>query len=501
MKRVYLIVLALVPGILCLGLLTGARKPRAVKSPHKKLKRDCQECHVATSFNDIQFNHNKTTFLLEGQHERISCLKCHAVTDFSKVEKSCSSCHEDPHLGKLGGDCSKCHDPAGFDKLDGEEIHARTDFPLVGRHVLLDCDTCHPGHQAADFGRTPSDCVKCHQQDYLEVTRPSHVASGFPTDCRECHEATGWQPARMPDHDAVFPIFSGLHRGKWDDCVICHTDPGNQKVFNCLGCHAHGQALMDPRHQGIGGYSYSSGACYNCHPTGEAARFLEHDAQFFPIFSRAHNGKWDSCAVCHTDPANRKVYACLKCHAHVQTLMDPSHQGIAGYSYASSACYGCHPTGEAGRFLEHDPQFFPIFSGTHNGRWTGCETCHTNATNRKIFSCLKCHAHNQTAMDPSHQGITGYAYSSTSCYGCHPTGERGQFLEHDAAFFPIFSGGPHAKFGSCTTCHPDAANRKNFTCFNCHAHNQTKMDDVHRGKNGYSYNSNACYNCHPNGKG
>jgi hypothetical protein len=424
MKKLAVVSVMLVPLLASLLLLTGAQKKGTSKNPHKKLSRACEECHTPASFKDIEFNHNTTTFPLEGHHDEIKCLQCHSVTDFSKVEKSCVSCHEDAHLGQLGADCANCHNPDGWDKFDGEEIHSRTGFPLVGRHVMLDCETCHPGHQAADFAQTPLNCVNCHQQEYLEVQRPNHVASGFPTDCRECHEAIGWRPALMPDHDAVFPIFSGAHRNKWDDCVVCHTDPGNQKVFSCLGCHSHNQ-----------------------------------------------------------------------------TLMNPVHQGITGYAYSSGSCYSCHPTGEAGRFVEHDGQFFPIFSGVHNGKWSSCVACHTNATNRKVFSCLQCHVHNQALMDPAHQGFAGYAYSSTACYGCHPTGERGQFQGHDA-FFPIYSGGPHAKFDSCTTCHPNPANRKEFTCFNCHAHDQSKMDEKHVGKvNGYSYSPSACYNCHPNGKG
>ena len=47
--------------------------------------------------------------------------------------------------------------------------------------------------------------------------------------------------------------------------------------------------------------------------------------------------------------------------------MDGAHQGIPGYAYTSAQCYDCHPTGEKGRFTEHDGQFFPIYSGAHSG--------------------------------------------------------------------------------------------------------------------------------------
>jgi len=81
---------------------------------------------------------------------------------------------------------------------------------------------------------------------------------------------TGWTPAIMPDHDPIFPIFSGRHNRKWDTCSECHVAPGNFKAFECIFCHKHDQPETDSKHQGITGYVYSSPACYDCHPTGEA---------------------------------------------------------------------------------------------------------------------------------------------------------------------------------------------------------------------------------------
>ena len=53
---------------------------------------------------------------------------------------------------------------------------------------------------------------------------------------------------------------------------------------------------------------------------------------------------------------------------------------------------------------------------------------------------------------------------------------------------------------SCATCHTTPGNPKVFNCLLCHDHNKTKMDDKHKGENGYSYTSTACYSCHRNGK-
>ncbi|MFQ5652827.1 MAG: hypothetical protein ACE5IY_23085, partial [bacterium] len=150
---------------------------------------------------------------------------------------------------------------------------------------------------------------------------------------------------------------------------------------------------------------------------------------------------------------------------------------------------------------DHDNLFFPIFTGKHASAWDDCFSCHPNPSNRKDFTCLECHEHRRSEMDAIHQGIPGYAYQDSECLLCHPTGEKGEFQDHDALFFPIFSGPHNHKWDSCTTCHENASNRQEFTCLNCHVHDQQKMDDKHLGEvDGYAYESNACYDCHPNGK-
>jgi hypothetical protein len=42
-----------------------------------------------------------------------------------------------------------------------------------------------------------------------------------------------------------------------------------------------------------------------------------------------------------------------------------------------------------------------------------------------VFSCITCHAHNQSDMDNKHSGVSGYSYNSAACYQCHPTGGGG----------------------------------------------------------------------------
>jgi len=171
------------------------------------------------------------------------------------------------------------------------------------------------------------------------------------------------------------------------------------------------------------GYSYTSDACLNCHPDGTASQFLVHDAQYFPIYSGTHNAQWTDCSSCHT--TGGAAYSCIDCHAHDQATIDPTHNGMPGYAYASQSCFGCHPTGTAGQYTDHDTQFFPIFSGRHAGTWSSCATCHTSPGNNAAFSCFECHQHSQSLMDSAHQGRSGYSYDSNECLRCHPNGRSG----------------------------------------------------------------------------
>ena len=61
----------------------------------------------------------------------------------------------------LGKDCGSCHterdwkEPAKFD-------HDKTDFPLLGKHVEVECKDCH---KSTMFKEAPKDCFGCHKKD------------------------------------------------------------------------------------------------------------------------------------------------------------------------------------------------------------------------------------------------------------------------------------------------------------------------------------------------
>jgi len=68
---------------------------------------------------------------------------------------------------------------------------------------------------------------------------------------------------------------------------------------------------------------------------------------------------------------------------------------------------------------------------------------------------------------------------------------------HDR-FFPLT--GDHGG-QPCTRCHMDPSDIRSFTCFDCHRHSESRTRNEHDGEvRGYSYDSMACYRCHPRGR-
>jgi len=395
----------------------------AVENPHRHLKAACEKCHTTSSWTDVRFHHEGIGFDLDLSHENVDCRKCHDISDFSLARPECVNCHKDVHESRLGTDCERCHTPLRWEIFDNEKIHAETRYPLPDRHILVDCRNCHPNLLEGDYATSASECIDCHERDYLATDNPGHVSLGLGTACTDCHETVRWRPAFFPSHDPIFPIFTGTHSGTWGDCSDCHPDPSSFSVFSCFRCHS--QAKMDREHGNMPGYSYDSQSCLGCHPSGSAeGGIANHDQDYFPIYSGTHSGTWNACSDCHNVSGDFSTFTCLSCHEHDQNTSDGQHQGIPGYSYDSNLCYSCHPTGEGGDFLDHDPLYFPIYSGKHQGTWDDCTICHTNTGDWSIFSCITCHEHSRSEMDDEHREVQGYVYDSQACYDCHPDGEK-----------------------------------------------------------------------------
>jgi hypothetical protein len=418
----------------------------------------CSSCHGEHLGRDADilgldpetFDHSLTDFPLHGRHRGADCAGCHAADEpYRGAPSECAACHgeEDPHRGRLGEACGDCHSVDGW--RSAEFDHDKTSFPLIGKHIVVDCASCHVNER---YEATPKDCYACHRVNDVHLGR-------FGGECSSCHTPAAWDSVEF-DHaaDTRFPL-RGAHRSA--ECRECHTgdlyaDPAPR---DCFSCHR-----TDDEHKGRFGK-----ACETCHAerSWKADHFDHETATDFPL--RGRHREVD-CVACHTSViGDEKLPSdCRSCHES-----DDVHLGQEGPD-----CARCHR--ESGWrehvFFDHDLTTFPLL-GLH--AITACEECHASAAFQDApESCDSCHR-----AEDYHEGRLG-----ASCEPCHnPNSWRLWRFDHDTETrFPLE--GAHAD-QHCHGCHArpvEGEIRLPQTCVACH-----ERDDVHLGSYGRS-----CSRCH-----
>jgi hypothetical protein len=454
---------------------------------------DCTLCHTIVGWRPSSFDHGRSQFPLTGAHLALSCGQCHGDGVYDGKPTDCASCHQndydrttDPAHGAAGFStaCTQCHTTASW---AGASYAHTPRFPLTGGHAGASCQSCHgDGVYAGKSTR----CESCHQPDYDRTTDPNHRQAVFPNDCTLCHTIVGWRPSSFDHGRSQFPLtgahaslscsqchFDGVYDGKPTDCYSCHrkdydgaTDPNHRQAAfptDCTLCHT--------------GTTSWSGATYNHQSTG------------FPL-TGAHTTL--ACAACHADGVyDGKSTACASCHQpDYDRTTDPNHRA-AGFA---ATCQDCHTTvtWDGARF-DHSGTSFPL-TGAHVP--LGCNSCHSdNVYDGKSTACASCHQSDyDRTTDPNHRT----ARFPTDCTLCHTTIQwPGARFEHDAQYFPIYSGKHSGKWSRCSDCHTNSNNYAEFSCLGCHPHSDRgKTDGDHRDEPGYRYESRACYQCHPQGR-
>jgi hypothetical protein len=208
------------------------------------------------------------------------------------------------------------------------------------------------------------------------------------------------------------------------------------------------------------------------------------------VFALVGRHAQTACATCHVNNVYRGTPRdCIGCHRNDYNRTTTPNHAAAGFPTACESCHRADSTWRGATF-NHASVFALV--GRHSQ--TACTSCHVNNTYRGTpRTCEGCHrsAYDRTTS-PSH-AAAGFP---TTCENCHRatdgSWQQGTFNHR----FPITSG-PHRQ--TCSTCH-QSSNYQSFTCLVCHEHSRQRMDDKHKERNGYRYDSVACYSCHPNGR-
>jgi len=217
----------------------------------------CATCHSSEAWDISLFDHGKNTdFVLNGSHKEVACADCHVEAIVEALPgTACSSCHLDDevHDGLQGEQCNDCHDETSWADAPLFD-HDLTDFPRLGEHENVECESCHDSQV---FASTDSDCVACHLED------DSHDKI-YENNCGSCHNPVAWD------------LWSFDHNAQSDFALNgAHIDVA------CLDCHRSSLKSMKK----------TGGRCADCHRADD-----DHDGEF-----------GSDCGRCHSDTSFRDV--------------------------------------------------------------------------------------------------------------------------------------------------------------------------------------------------
>ncbi len=421
---------------------------------------NCRDCHTEhngpqatlTNYLSPDFKHELVGYALTA-HKQIDweremvCMDCHeeGFTNFEPL--ICQTCHEQidtpamsAHTNLFGFACLDCHD--GVDSYGSDFDHDKAAFPLDGAHELAACIDCHPDARSlVDLQMTPAACESCHKED-----DPHQGVMG--EQCAVCHNPSAWEDAIF-DHSSTGFLLVGGHDNL--ECGTCHADATYQGLDSaCISCHGGD----DPHQRKFG---------ENC--------ALCHVVSSWQQVTFDHSGDYArDCISCHTGdkPANHYSAQCSACHSTNAWKPANFDHSAAG----ATDCKSCHTGDKPAKHYSAQ-----------------CSACHsTNAWKPASFNhsaagatdCISCHSGNR----PNN-------HFSGQCSQCHSTNAwKPASFKHS---FPLNHGGANQQ---CQLCHTNQ-NYNAYTCYGCHEHNPSRIQDKHKEVNNFS---NNCIRCHPGGR-
>ena len=466
----------------------------ATKNPNHSLiglSTDCATCHTTNpGWKPSTFNHN-IFYPFTGAHASVAnnCSACHKTGNIKGAPTDCNGCHnadfnatQNPNHSQLGfsTDCATCH-TTNADWMPAKFLQHNAIFPITGAHTSLTCIQCHKN---GNYSNTPNTCNGCHNAAFNAAQNPNHTNNGFPTDCASCHTTNpGWRPSTF-NHNNYYPL-TGAHAST--SCVACHKNGVYKNTpTDCNACHnAAFNAAQNPNHASSG-FSTDCASCHTTNPGWRPSTFNHNN--YYPL-TGAHAST--SCVACHKNGVYKNIPTdCNACHnAAFNAAVNPNHKTVG----LSTDCASCHTTNPGWRpsSFKHT---WPL-QGAHAAIALNCTSCHnTGNASAAPTTCIGCHATDYNTATPNHAS----AGFPTNCTSCHSQNSWSPATwNHDAQYFPIYSGKHKGEWTNCNECHTSAGNFNVFNCLNCHKKAETDKD--HKDEKGYIYTSLACFSCHPDG--
>jgi hypothetical protein len=397
--------------------------------PHKdSFKQRCEDCHTTAGWKKLlsgfAFDHSTTKYPLLGQHAKVSCAACHLHGDFKKQVAfvNCTDCHKDIHKGQFAsrekkGECAECHTVEGWKpSLFGVKEHARSRYPLEGKHGKVECAKCHlPAGESTIYKVKFANCMDCHK----DVHGGQFADAPYKNICESCHTVQDFHRSLftiVKHRETKFPL-TGAHVAV--PCNDCHREgitrvtdkilPFHFEDRSCTACHTdphHGEFRDRMARRRADGTSFG---CEACHSTKSwiDVRGFDHNKTQFPLLG-AH--RTVTCDACHKPAPGAKEIQfkgapqrCEQCHA------DP-HGGQFTARAEKVPCADCH-TSQRWVPSTFDPDKrtkFPL-QGGHEG--VKCDRCHKSiqiVAGKDVLlykptslQCAACHGSDTVPRKPS----------------------------------------------------------------------------------------------------
>lgn len=478
---------------------------------------NCQTCHNERSFKiGTNFNHGlDTRFKIDGKHSPLACIKCHINSDVTNIESdrvyhfkdlekdNCIICHKSPHLAtfsekNLAKRCASCHSTQSWQEIRKNENfnhNLDTNFILDGKHLKMDCKTCHNEKEKKIFkfeNREKQFCVTCH--DNVHNNQFSEKFSN--KSCLSCHNTDSFKILKVFDHNLTNFKLTGKH-----------IDPN----VNCNSCHKPTSELMQYKGKSIklkNNFKFiddQKGMCKTCHTNVHINQFNFETTQ-------------KACTTCHTTDTfhERKNFE----HGITRFVLLGLHEKVD--------CNKCHkPTGV---FFNTEKKERPMHKFMFdNPRTENCKTCHIDAHKGEYgSSCKECHdeknkwkstqkfhinftlsgTHYTLKCNECHKDQRRLGGMSDNCQMCHQKDDRHhgtlpnckechrqEFWEvttfkHSRTAFPLR--GIHRTL-SCDSCHKNGMYQgKSSDCISCHYADKNKSTSVSHNIAGFE----TCSQCH-----
>ena len=468
------------------------------KDPHGgTLGTACAGCHGTRAFALSSYQHPRFPEFFAGKHAGLECSKCHKGAAnlepgqspgvVAHLPRPVHGVRDLPPATLTSASSARSAPPAtpvaaaGFKQVSFD--HARSSFPLTGKHATIECVTCHktetgefpagPGtavrfkgmsgacntcHKDVHLGQLGDRCADCHRTDTFKLT--SHVHRGdqdffsgghAAVECRACHRTI---EADFPAGHGEAIQFTGIDR----QCVTCHDDVHQATLGDdCASCHTVHAPFRDPSR-------------------------AFHKSTMMPLEGRHLQVP---CADCHWDGQIKGTPTrCYDCHWIRR--QDDRYRTRLG-----NECEQCHrPTSWTAVNWDHGVATGHDLRGAHST--LDCQACHVDGRFEGGLptDCASCHLDDYQAADDPNHVAAGFP---TTCDSCHsPSDSSWDQARFDHSTYPLV--GAHAA-QPCDACHSSGVYQGlPSECVDCHLDDYQGTDEPDHAAAGFPTTCEDCHN-------